>query len=239
MDLQAYKVADPKLHSLVPGFQHSRYDFNGSLSLKQLNPSVTNSNLMLGSPHNTTSKLKALEGSYNYLLDPQIQTDNGLDTRNLSRNNVNFSMVLNPQNSSLLQPREIVASPTYRTSAHNILSNQLNNKYVNPSPLNKVISPKSNHSNDSIFYRPPPNGVPTKQPSGVDQPNDGNSIGPRKNLSISIGANVSSHNPITNPMPFNNQNPYIMRELSGLRPRNEKSNYLANVASANIFASQA
>ena len=36
MDLQAYKLNDYQLHSLVPGLQHSRYEFNGSPTMKKL-----------------------------------------------------------------------------------------------------------------------------------------------------------------------------------------------------------
>lgn len=167
---------------------------------------------------------------------PVLQTESGP-----ARYNVSNSMMLSPSNSSF--QREIVASPTYRTSTHNILSSQLHNKYLNPSPLNKIISPKANQSqaNDSIFYQPPLKNdfVPTKPLPSNGQPTDSNSVGPRKNLTAIVGANTSFHNPITNPMPYNIQNPYILREMVGVRPRNERSNYLANVASSNLLSFQA
>ena len=62
LDLQAYKSADAKLHSLVPGFQHSKHDFNGSPALKKLiSPSATNSNLTIGTPTNSNSSLSMMK----------------------------------------------------------------------------------------------------------------------------------------------------------------------------------
>lgn len=50
MDLQAYKNSDHKLHSLINGFQHSRYDFSGSPALKK----IVNSSLIGTNNFNST-----------------------------------------------------------------------------------------------------------------------------------------------------------------------------------------
>lgn len=40
-DLQAYKNANPQLQSLVPGLQHTKYDYNGSPAMKKIFSSDT------------------------------------------------------------------------------------------------------------------------------------------------------------------------------------------------------
>ena len=57
MDLQAYKISDSKLHSLVPGFQNTKHDLNGSPALKNLmNTAHPNSSKAFMSPNNLTGR---------------------------------------------------------------------------------------------------------------------------------------------------------------------------------------
>ena len=159
------------------------------------------------------------------------------DATNHSPLKNNASALLSPHNDTTLT-RGVYASPTYRTSTHNILSNQINNKYMNPNPFGRAASVKSDlvPQNDSIFYRPPKSNPIIEQDKLLES-KSAKDMGPRKNLSLVVNSSAGLHNPITNPVPYNVQNPYILRGMHSVRSQNNKSGFLANVASTNIFAS--
>lgn len=134
-------------------------------------------------------------------------------------------------------------SPTYKTSANSILSNQISQKYANHSPSNTLSGEKTRPDpiNEDVNYRPsrhiPFSKLINQQllnpEQGKSMPNLHKSVSP---LTIETTLN---HNPVTNPLPFNCQNPYVLKQLYNGRSSSEKRGSLSNYTNGNIFALQA
>lgn len=194
-------------------------------------------------------------------MSPQVNTkaeqtetfDNSKEPKETLRNlgsNIAGDTLSTPKNKFLVSPtsRGIVASPTYITSTNNALSMQLNHKYETLSPSVLLSGKKTQDPiKENIFYRPPPQnpfamamnpqlgdsnqvkkgGFPSIQPTAnMDSP---------KASSLVIHSNSSSHNPITNPLPFTNQNPYIQRQLRSFpHPPSYSQRNIGNVSGSNL-----
>ena len=63
-----------------------------------------------------------------------------------------------------------------------------------------------------------------------------NNINEHKNRSQYMNNQWSfGHNPITNPVPFNNQNPYMVREIKSINSNNHSNHIFSNNAANNIL----
>eukprot|EP00331_Platyophrya_macrostoma_P014378 CAMPEP_0176409540 /NCGR_PEP_ID=MMETSP0127-20121128/2555_1 /TAXON_ID=938130 /ORGANISM="Platyophrya macrostoma, Strain WH" /LENGTH=331 /DNA_ID=CAMNT_0017788931 /DNA_START=134 /DNA_END=1129 /DNA_ORIENTATION=- len=221
LDLQAYKQSDYQLHSLIPGLQHSKHDFNGSPALKR----VANSTLI--SPNRSLmaeSSGKVSKGNTETLREPAETSSDNLHSMT---NEANENNMLTPKSKFLMPSsmRGVIASPTYITSTNNALSMQINNKYS--SPLAMISGRKTQDPiKENIFYRPPPPqnnfALAMNSQASISDPikktelpaiNATANLGSPKATSFVPIAKASLHNPIINPMPHTTQNPYILKQL--------------------------
>ena len=164
---------------------------------------------------------------------------------------------------STLNKRPVAYSPTYQTSPTNILSGQVRRSYPSGVTSSSLLAAKNglgDQDGDNIFYRPAQSNPLQRQTNSRhkervtqldSQPQNireirSNPISPNvsqlnqhKNHSM-LGDFSGSHNPIVNPMPFNNQNPYISRQLQNIGRTGVQSNsgYLNGVGNAGLLGPQ-
>jgi hypothetical protein len=220
-DLQAYKTGDPKLFSLVPGFLNSKYsnpiggaysytktyanfptDFqihekNAPISESQHRSNVGPNNIV----HSTNSGLAPLSAKEN-------QT-HGLESP--ARKNIHFA------NSEHSSPHKALGLP----SIHPQQNAPAKSGGTELPPLHQHSSPKGEvrerlyQSLSPVRHLEEINSHKTgSKPFNQFSPSpNSNLISPKERFS-------STHNPITNPLPFNMQNPYIVKEIHRLSQYN-------------------
>jgi hypothetical protein len=57
----------------------------------------------------------------------------------------------------------------------------------------------------------------------------------RRHPTENIYQPVLKHNPVSNPLPYNLQNPYILKQLEKNNPGVLKNSYLANIGISNFY----
>lgn len=105
---------------------------------------------------------------------------------------------------------------------------------------------KQDTINENIFFRPNETRNPItytetnakkqlyEARSNPISPNMSRANVPQRNSSFA----ADNHNPVTNPMPFNVQNPYILRQIQGVgRNSLEKAGYLAAAGNNSLVSS--
>lgn len=240
-DLQAYKVQDPKMHALLPGFMNSKFT---PLHKPEENKISSND----GNIFATQSYDKRL-GTYDGIAG--IGPDQGLGTlKNLSKEISRTSQQLQYSRNPSLPQHNYNPSYDAGTNQASQIYGLQQTQPQNQSNIADNLSAPNLQPRKYISEQPYADGpLNSGKPRGIDNTsrhlsvdesrnNPYNNNPPSSSPNFKIGSKYQNitglgeslaptglkiHNPITNPMPNSIQNPYILRELnkySSRRPNN-------------------
>jgi len=205
-DLQAYKGSDPKLFALVPGFINSKYQHPLGGTEAGRSPGKGNNKATLYA--DTLTQLDVNNHAGNY------QPDNTYQQGYQQGNNYQQGSPSKAQNNQAIRYDAPHVSSPSRLAQNNVgshSSSPTRDRRYDTQQQFQVSSPQYSQGNNfngiNQGYGEPYKTM-TEMPSG------------------------KNHNPITNPLPVNIQNPYIMKEVIHMT---NKRPYFANMATNNLL----
>jgi len=245
-DLQAYKDLDGKMFSLIPGFINSKYTTPfGGPELEQRSPGKgTKANDMY---QDQLAKFEATQQSYGSPLSPQggmMQSSSIQNLKTAAANNTSVDAEYQRPQPEYTNLQSLSSSPA-RERQYEMRQNEIQDQRQYQSQAQYQPQPQPQYQYQDVRQSVQPQVTsPHQNPqfasntydrfNPVEQQQMMNSTAPDNYKSTGETGSYAkkSHNPLTNPLPFNVQNPYIAKEMNKVI---QKRPYFANMATNNLI----